>query len=191
MRTDSQRLHALDELLDRDEIWQCLQRYARGVDRLDAELILSAYHPDATDDHGSFRGSPQEFVDWYLPVARENAVLHHHYLANHQCELDGEVAHCETYYLYAAENRAEPKRSLHGGRYIDRFERRDGRWAIAARVHLAEWAGELVPPQTSPSAHRQGGTSTRDRTDSSYLRPLILPATPRPPETLTGQTDQD
>ncbi|MET0888455.1 MAG: nuclear transport factor 2 family protein [Mycetocola sp.] len=161
-------------MIDRDEIRQCLGRYARGVDRLDSDLILSAYHQDATDDHGSFVGSPTEFVKWYLPIARATAVVHHHYLANHFCELIGDVAHTETYYLYAAESAAEPNHRLHGGRYIDRFERREGRWAIAQRVHVAEWSGALTDLPQPPTPPRRAGTSARNRTDSSYWAEITL-----------------
>ena len=33
------------ELMDRQRIWECMLRYARGMDRLDVDLVLSAYHP--------------------------------------------------------------------------------------------------------------------------------------------------
>ncbi len=36
---------AIREFLDRQEILDCIHRYCRGVDRLDAELLASAYHP--------------------------------------------------------------------------------------------------------------------------------------------------
>ena len=42
---------ALCGLLDREAIRDVYTRYARGLDRGDAELIASAYHPDATEDH--------------------------------------------------------------------------------------------------------------------------------------------
>ena len=41
----------LQELCDGAEILDCLQRYARGIDRLDRELLRSAYHDGAIDDH--------------------------------------------------------------------------------------------------------------------------------------------
>ena len=40
------------EQKDRFDIQQCLLRYTRGVDRHDRELMLSAYWPDAFDEHG-------------------------------------------------------------------------------------------------------------------------------------------
>ena len=41
----------LRELIDRQEIWQVLQNYGRGLDRFDRELLRSCYFDDAIDDH--------------------------------------------------------------------------------------------------------------------------------------------
>jgi hypothetical protein len=43
---------------------------------------------------------------------------------NHRCELDGDLAHAETYWLFAGRNTFAPAISLHGGRYLDRLEKR-------------------------------------------------------------------
>ena len=53
-------------LKDRADILDCMNRYTRGADRLDRALLLSAYHPDATDDRGAFTGGPEARVDWLL-----------------------------------------------------------------------------------------------------------------------------
>src|SRR5919201_1355684 len=42
----------LQAVADKQEIHETLMRYCRGVDRADAELISSAFHPDAISDHG-------------------------------------------------------------------------------------------------------------------------------------------
>ena len=52
----------IQHLIDRQAILDCLTRYGRGVDRFDRELVLSAYHPDAIDDHGAFVGTREEFI---------------------------------------------------------------------------------------------------------------------------------
>jgi hypothetical protein len=39
-------------------------RYARGIDRHDDELILSAFHDDALDQHGDVVRTPTELVAW-------------------------------------------------------------------------------------------------------------------------------
>ena len=52
-----------DDPRSREAIREAAMRYSRGVDRLDAELMKSAYWPDATDDHGRFVGNGWEFAD--------------------------------------------------------------------------------------------------------------------------------
>lgn len=180
------------ELKDRQEIYQCLLRYSRGVDRLDRELLISAYHEDAIDDHGMFVGGPQEFADWVIDMHASAHLSQQHCLLNHSCELAGEVAHVETYYLFAGMNRHGPPLALSGGRYVDRFEKRDGKWAIAARVCLRDWAPlDETPDLEDPSAltairsvlppavrelMASGARSRRDRQDPSYGRPLVIAA---------------
>jgi hypothetical protein len=53
---------ALQQLIDKLEIHEVLTRYCRGIDRCDAELLESVYHPDATDNHGQFVGKRRTSV---------------------------------------------------------------------------------------------------------------------------------
>lgn len=165
----------LSEMCDRQDILDCIHRYCRGVDRFDRELILSAYHPDAVDDHGMFVGSPEEFADWAIAYHSQFQHATHHMVTNHHCELDGDVAHTETYWLFSGINIEGPS-TVHFGRYIDRFERRGGRWAIAARACMIEWHGSLSLLPSAPkevlAAYAAVGPATRDRKDKSYQRPL-------------------
>ena len=164
----------LSELADRQAIQDCLLRYCRGVDRFDRELVLSAYHPDAIDDHGAFVGGPADFVDWAFGFHREHQLSHHHMIFNTSVELRGDVAHTESYWQFFGENRVKPN-IMAVGRYVDRFERRDGRWAIAARVCISECVNR-IEESGIPMSQRTGNSlhaSTRDRTDISYQRPLI------------------
>jgi hypothetical protein len=162
------------ELSDHQDILDCLHRYCRGVDRFDRELLLSVYHPDALDDHGAFVGSRDEFVDWALAYHAEHQISHHHMIFNPTIELQGDVAHSEVYWLFFGENKTKPN-TLAIGRYVDRFERRDGRWAIASRVCLSECVNDLQQTEL-PEAYRAllmgNGPSSRDRTDRSWDRPL-------------------
>ncbi|MCB2109209.1 MAG: nuclear transport factor 2 family protein, partial [Rhodobacteraceae bacterium] len=47
MPTSQERIAAL---LDKEEIRDVLMRYGRGVDRADADLLRSCYHPDAIEE---------------------------------------------------------------------------------------------------------------------------------------------
>jgi ketosteroid isomerase-like protein len=164
------------ELLDRQDISDCLHRYARGMDRFDKALLLSAYHSDAVDDHGSFVGSPAEFWDHFHARHSKHNRGHHHSLSNITVELSGDCAHSETYYLFESIN-ADGSVTLHGGRYLDRFEKRGGDWKIAARACIVEWHGKLNEVHYQPAfveAMAASGVTKRDQSDRSYERPLTV-----------------
>ncbi|MEO3480717.1 nuclear transport factor 2 family protein [Phaeobacter sp. CAU 1743] len=185
----------LQDLWDREQIRQCLTRYARGVDRFDRELILSAFHPDCIDEHGKFVGNRDEFVDWALNMHEKAQLSHQHCLLNHTCEIDGDTAHAETYFMFTAMNRKGKPLTIGGGRYIDRLEKRDGAWRIAARVTLRDWSNlENIPnikdlSTMTSTAHllsdierqfmNEGRGPARDKTDPSYDRPLTSDAARR------------
>src|SRR5579864_8003687 len=113
-----------------------MQRYGRGLDRFDGELVRTCYWDDAIEDHGAFIGAPDAFIQWANGSSAMFETCHHG-LMNHSCELDGENAYCETYYLYLG-YAAKPPHFMSMGRYIDHFQRRRGEWRIANRVALIE-----------------------------------------------------
>ena len=162
----------VQRLLDRQAILDCLNRYVRGLDRHDDELVASAYHPDALDHHGSFLGSPAEFIPWANELHAVDWSAHHHHLTTHTCELDGDVAHTETYCIGTFLRQDEPVVDRGGGRYIDRLERRDGEWKIAAREVVIEWACAADSRESRFSAEPYPD-GTWDRSDLSYRRPLV------------------
>ena len=163
-------------LVDRSAITDCLHRYARGMDRHDREMVRSVYHDDAIDVHGSKAFEVEDFIDWAFTYHADQ--LHHqHYLTNVTIELDGDTAHSETYYLFVGRYRErDTPLTLAGGRYVDRFERRSGQWAISKRVCTAEW--RTTPPSKLPDR----GTPmvvpdvvvSHDMNDVSYVRPLAV-----------------
>ena len=170
-------LEKLRELLDRTEILDCIHRYARGMDRLDREMVRSAFHDDAIDDHGGgFVGHIEAFLDWAFEF-HASQVRHQHYVSNHSVELKGNEAHSETYYLFVGTDRSAGKPLfITGGRYIDRFEKRDGRWAIAIRNCLVEWMTNWPAdlPDEAVEFLKLHGTVSRDKSDTSYDRPLQI-----------------
>ena len=127
------------ELSDLQMIRDAAHRYCRGVDRLDADEMRSAYWPDAIDDHGVFVGNAMEFVDRVIPShGRWRATMH--CILNHHIELDGDGtgARGEIYnvtYLFHGDANAL---DTWWGRYLDRYEQRNGDWRIAHRVCVHE-----------------------------------------------------
>jgi hypothetical protein len=168
------REERLQQLLDRQEIHDCLTRFSRGMDRFDRDLFLSAFHADATVAAGPFVGSPGECYDWAMPMHEAGQVSTHHSLLNVTYDIDGDTAHTETYYLFVGRNRDESN-WMAGGRYVDRLERRNGEWRIALRTNVVEWSG-VAPTMPLPFADvadiARNGSASRSREDISYRRPL-------------------
>src|ERR1700712_1349041 len=132
-----------DSLVDREAIRDCLYRYSRGVDRLDAEMLLSAYWPDAIDHHLNFTGTAAEFVEWAFPQMRHmDQTLH--VIGNVMITIRGAVAEVESYF-YSVSRVGTPVHKFDfvgAGRYLDRFERRDDEWRIADRTVVTDWFRE-------------------------------------------------
>ena len=139
------REQGLDELLSRHEIEQVILRLARATDRRDAEAIRACYHADGFDDHGAFQGSPAEFAEWVPQVLAPFAATQH-FLAPPRIELEGGLAHCETYctahHVTKPDDPGGERDSVMGLRYLDRFERR---------------LAELATPPPAAATHRTAG----------------------------------
>ena len=157
-------------LRDRQDILDTLMRYARALDRHDWDLLCNeVFFPDGLVDLGPMMGPASELAAFSEARGREQVMAQSHVVTNHLCEIEGNVAHAETYVTtYLLMKDGKHVRSTHA-RYIDRLEKRDGRWKIALRrvvrdaVTQVEVVGEPKPQ------------STRDRTDLSYERPLQVP----------------
>jgi SnoaL-like domain len=161
----------LEQLLDRQAIWDCLLRYARGVDRLDEDLIRSAFWPDAHDAHGQINGSPENFVSTWMPTQPARQVGQH-FVSNQSVVFDDKAgADAETYFMSAGKKFGSDTLELVGGRYVDRFEKREGEWRIKTRLVLLDWQ---VVADASGMEQRlsRGYNGSRDRSDPSYERPL-------------------
>ena len=133
---------ALQVMLDRIEIQEVLLRYCRACDRVDEELLRAVFHPDATTEYvGLFSSSVQESVPTMMKM-RRRFLLTTHTLSNISVEVAGETARTESYVqaLHRFEREGAEYEWVAGGRYLDRFERRNGAWRIAHRQTLMDWS---------------------------------------------------
>ena len=135
---------SLGMLVQERAIERTIHRYCRGVDRLLPEVVRSCFHEDAIDDHGDTERGRDELVDWMFGLlATYGSTMH--LVGNLMVDVHNDVGLAETYGV--AFHRGpdgqpfEPRRNLITGfRYVDRFTKRDGRWAIAHRVATTEWS---------------------------------------------------
>lgn len=190
--------HQVRLLSDHREIENLLKIYCRAIDRLDVDLLKSIYHPDATDSHGAFEGNAHEFADFIIDNLRTSTSYGFHTVTHAVIDIEGDVAASEAYYMgyhripvgrekltaffgesYVA--RAEQEGSLDrehefecGGRYIDRFERRDGAWKIAKRRITNEWrrSAATTPYWLEGQAGQFDLPGARDRSDPVFANLL-------------------
>ena len=131
--------YSVAELSDLQCIREVANRYCRGVDRLDAQEMKSAYWPDATDDHGAFNGNAHDFADLCM-VAHLKYRSTGHCIFNHHIELEpaGTTARGEIYCVTWLFHAATPVLDTWYGRYLDRYEKRGDEWRIIERVCVHE-----------------------------------------------------
>jgi hypothetical protein len=158
----------IQEMLDREEIRNALIRYTRGVDRLDAELIADLYHEDAIDHHGPFDMPGREFAVMVVDYLRKNTPGgHQHRISNISVDLRGDVAWSEAV-LHSIHNNITVINEFFG-RYIDRFERRNGIWKSAERWVVVDFT-RATPLTHAYAVGDDFIKGTRDKTDLSWKR---------------------
>jgi hypothetical protein len=167
---------ALQRLVDRQEITDLLHTYARAVDRLDGALLRTVYTPEGTDDHGAFAGTADDYVTWVMGFVG-GWVSTHHDISNVMIELDGDeraFGECHwTGWYVIPDGAGGLVDQVSCGRYLDRFEKVDGRWGIAHRVCVSDWSRRAAR-EGAPRDHRLAGRRGTD--DLVYsLRSLRLP----------------
>jgi len=180
-------IDTLQRLSDKEQIRDVMVRYARGVDRRDWELVRSAFFVDCVDDHADFKGKRDEFIAWVrqrhdVDDFRKSV----HLLANCLIEFADEgIAVVETYFVSwlelgaaAGEQRAmlDKERSKGGecirvqvlGRYVDRFEKRDGEWRIARRRTVFDSLQSQTQEESEGQLNPSWQLGTRDKSDPLY-----------------------
>ena len=166
-----QRLDRLErevgELRDRRAIEDVLTRYSRALDWLDDAMLDGVFYDDADIDYGFFRGDGKAFKPLLMDVER-SVGRRWHFTAQIKIALDGDVAEVESYNLSMAAPTASAQPPAEFtqfvGYYLDRLERRKGRWGIARRKHLLITASSVreTPLDGAMSAlNAIGPTSTR------------------------------
>ncbi|HEY3716444.1 MAG TPA: nuclear transport factor 2 family protein [Jatrophihabitantaceae bacterium] len=168
----------IEKLIAKNAVREALQRYARGIDRGNVPLALSAFHPDAVLRHGFLSEvSPEEWVSWVVsrsPLDRigigvfdpadDVVVSQQHHLTNQTVDLYDDTAFSECYFLEYTMTlrRAELYLTTVGGRYVERYECRNDDWRIAERDAVRDWDSvQLIPArfpgwESSPAGRRDG-----------------------------------
>ena len=157
----------LEQLLAKQEITEVIYRYCRAMDRIDRGLAMAVWHPDGTACYEDvFDGSAAEFVDFVSKLHEERFVSHSHQVTNVLIEVEGDQAASEAYLTVVLRTRAADGcvEVQARGRYLDRWSRRDGHWAIDHRVYVHDLSESRTVGQPFPAGH----LSQRGTGDASY-----------------------
>lgn len=159
-------------LVAKDAIRDVLHSYCRGLDRMDRALADRVWHPGGTADYGpGYRGSAAGFLDFVWDY-HAGFRCHSHMVSNEiiQLDLPSATAASETYvavWLRTAPQEGFVTDQLHRGRYVDRWSRRDGVWAIDHRTYV----GDVIHETRHAAGASDAQTATwgaRDASDPSY-----------------------
>jgi ketosteroid isomerase-like protein len=158
-------IDVLTEVADRQAITDQIYRYCRAMDRIDHELGYSIWHDDGTADYEDhFKGSGRDFID-QVCANHSHLLQHSHQMSNIVIELDGDRAGSESYVTATLrlERDGRMMQMTVLSRYVDRWSKRDGRWALDHRRAIMEM--DEIREVTPMKAHSGW---TRDRSDPSY-----------------------
>jgi hypothetical protein len=140
----------VEQAVAKQALHDLVATYARGVDRGDEGLLASVFHPDAEVVTGVIDGKGPDYARDIVAMVRGTLKSTFHSVANEYYEVSGDSAVGETYVLAHMIDLADnPRETLTGGRYLDRFERRDDVWKIAHRRFVQDWdMGQPVSEQS-------------------------------------------
>ena len=160
----------LQSLYDKDQIREQLARYCRVFDRMDHEGALAIWHLDGTAQYLAHPLRPlKEFLEGSV-AARRSKLRMSHQITNTLIKVDGDKAVSEAYGTAWLQDHPVDGIVLEHhfrGRYLDRWSRRDGRWAIDHRRYICDcYTPREIDASLIPEASI---TATRpDRGDPSY-----------------------
>jgi hypothetical protein len=165
----------LQLVIDKSEISEILTSFARGIDRIDENLLRSVLYSDATLDFGPgiFQGTGNDYVHWVIGVL-QNVKSSHHLIGNVRVEFDGDSASVESYFHahFRIEKPIGREDLFMGGRNLDRMERRpagaSGIWKIVHRKQILDWVRTEAVSDIFYHQNPDALWSYRTKTDPSY-----------------------
>jgi hypothetical protein len=132
----------LQEMLDEFQLRKLVHGYCRAVDRGDFDTLRRLYHHDASDAHGGFSaGTADDFLP-QLAAAHPYVRSMQHNITTVNFAIDGDAAEGEIYTI-ATHTLDAGDRDIDvtvGGRYLDKYEKRDDTWKFVERAIVTDWA---------------------------------------------------
>jgi hypothetical protein len=168
-----------DRIADREQIRDKIFLYAHAIDRRRWDIMPALFHDDAQFQFGTVAGGWRDFIE------QAGAIINpldstHHQLGNTLISFDGDSADVETYLTamhivppgYPVPEVFPDKgmryAAVIAGRYIDRFEKRDGDWRIVKRTGLYDWREYREIGEADLHADPDESVGRTDDSDASF-----------------------
>jgi hypothetical protein len=163
----------VQQLKDRQEILDCIVRESRARDRQDSEQIASCWWEDGLDEHGAVMNQAPDYPARANAGHAANFNMTSHNITNHLCELDGDVAYCESYVVGGLFWRDDKTTTIAFGRYLDQLERRNGEWRILTRRCTIEMSANTDGTWVHSKNVKGFLKGLWSKDDPSYERPIV------------------
>jgi SnoaL-like domain len=160
------------DLAARRDINDAVQRYMRGLDRLDPVLQRSAFHDDAWVDCGLMAGRVGDFITFAQDMLATMDATHH-FLGQVRIEIHGDVASGECYFQAwhgSRDQSGAPRDLFISGRYIDEYACIDGAWRISKRKLITDWVKDDAADHGFYTANPTTNRGARSGADFSQIR---------------------
>ena len=163
------KISNIETLLAEQAIRKAVTYYSRGCDRCDLEIFKKAFHADAEVKYGTYDGHYEKFCE---EIVAGNLTLKDtsHTIINQYYEIDinSNKASGEIYVL--ALWGSDDFNYTCSGRYLDKYESRDGDWRIVFRQYLYDWSRTTKYSGDDPNEMFKGlkYRGTQNKNDISY-----------------------
>lgn len=132
---------SIDDYIAKQDIYELSCKYMRALDRLDEALLRSVFWQDGWCDYGFTQGPAADFARFCMEALATHEA-NHHMIGNVLIDLNGDEAFGEVYFnAYHKVAGAEGFEDIIiAGRYLDRYQRRNGTWKFAYRSERVDFS---------------------------------------------------
>lgn len=158
------------------QINQALAAYARGIDRMDRDLALAPFAPEATLLYsGRFAGDAPGFMDWVFRY-HDSLVLQYHHIGNVYVTRNTSGELVSEAYIHVTQRRKSDNEDVDNyayGRYLDRWIKTDQGLQIIDRSYVVDVISTRPHTEATRSSLQSAITDkvipwARDYSDGSY-----------------------
>jgi hypothetical protein len=163
----------VQQLKDRQDILDCIQRESRARDRQDADMIAGCWWEEGIDEHGPVITKAPAYPARANAGHAANFNMTSHNITNHLCTIEGSTAYCESYVIGGLFWLDGKTTTIAFGRYLDQLEKRKGEWRILTRRCTIEMSGDMDGTWVHSKNVKGFLKALWSKADPSYERPVV------------------